>query len=59
MIMAFANKFSQNDQSLHQPLTQDIILLKTKKGSKTRGKTTDKQLRALGVLGLTTSILKH
>ena len=46
MIMAFANKFSQNDQSLHQPLTQDIILLETKKGSKTRGKTTDKQLRA-------------
>ena len=46
MIMAFANKFSQNDQSLHQPLTQDIIFLETKKGSKTRGKTLDKQLRA-------------
>ena len=46
MIMAFANKFSQNDQSLHQPLTQDIIFLETKKGSRTRGKTMDKQLRA-------------
>ena len=46
MIMAFANKFSQNDQSLHQPLTQDIILLETKNDSKTCGKTTVKQLRA-------------